>query len=67
MFRPIVLPFLIKKASLALPMESLSEKFFSMGFNSMSLAVWGATSEYPATHAFVKSAATAVRSPVVDE
>ena len=43
MFRPsesIVLPFLIKKASLAFRMESLLEKIFSMGINSMSLAVW---------------------------
>ena len=43
MFRPsgsIVLPFLIKKASLALRMESRFEKIFSMGINIMSLAVW---------------------------
>ena len=43
MFRPsgsIVLPFLIKKASLALRMESRLEKIFSMGINIMSLAVW---------------------------
>ena len=42
MFRPsgsIVLPFLIKKASLALRMESRLE-MFSMGINIMSLAVW---------------------------
>ena len=42
MFRPsgsIVLPFLIKKASLALRMESRLEKIFSMGINKMSLAV----------------------------
>ena len=36
----IVLPFLIKKASLALRIESLLEKIFSMGINIMSLAVW---------------------------
>ena len=43
MFRPsrsIVLPFLIKKASRALRMESRLEKIFSMGINMMSLAVW---------------------------
>ena len=43
MFRPsgsIVLPFLIKKASLALRMESRLEKIFLMGINIMSLAVW---------------------------
>ena len=43
MFRPsgsIVLPSLIKKASLALRMESRLEKIFSMGINIMSLAVW---------------------------
>ena len=43
MFRPsgsIVLPFWIKKASLALRMESRLEKIFSMGINIMSLAVW---------------------------
>ena len=43
MFRPsgsIVLPFLIKKASLALRMESRLVKIFSMGINIMSLAVW---------------------------
>jgi len=45
MFRPsagsIVLPFKIKKASLALRIESLLEKIFSpMGVNYMSLAVW---------------------------
>ena len=44
MFRPsgsIVLPLRIKKASLALRMESRLEKiFFSMGINIMSLAVW---------------------------
>ena len=43
MFRPsgsIVLPFLIKKASLALRMESRLEEIFSMGINIMSLAVW---------------------------
>ena len=43
MFRPsgsIVLPFLIKKASLALRMKSRLEKIFSMGINNMSLAVW---------------------------
>ena len=42
MFRPsgsIVLPFLIKKASLALRMESRLENIFSMGINIMSLAV----------------------------
>ena len=43
MFRPsgsIVLPFCIKKASLALRVESRLEKIFSMGTNIMSLAVW---------------------------
>ena len=43
MLRPagsIVLPFWIKKASLAFRMESRLEKIFSMGINSMSLAVW---------------------------
>ena len=43
MLRPsgsIVLPFKIKKASLALRIESLSEKTFSMGISCMSLAVW---------------------------
>ena len=43
MFRPsgsIVLPFLIKKASLALRMDSRLEKIFSMGINIISLAVW---------------------------
>ena len=35
-----VLPFLIKKASLALRIESRLEKIFSMGINCMSLAVW---------------------------
>ena len=43
MFRPsgsIVLPFRIKKASLALRMESGLENIFSMGINIMSLAVW---------------------------
>ena len=43
MFRPsgsIVLPFWMKKASLALRMESRLEKIFSMGINTMSLAVW---------------------------
>ena len=43
MFRPsgsIVLPFLIKKASLALRMKSRLEKIFSMGINIMTLAVW---------------------------
>ena len=43
MFRPsgtIVLPFWIKKTSLALRMESRLEDFFSMGINCMSLAVW---------------------------
>ena len=43
MLRPsgsIVLPFKIKKASLALRIESLSEKTFSMGLSCMSLAVW---------------------------
>ena len=43
MLRPsgsIVLPFRIKKASLALRMESRLEKIFSMGINIMSLAVW---------------------------
>ena len=42
MFRPsgsIVLPFWIKKASLALRIESRLEKIFSMGINIMS-AVW---------------------------
>ena len=43
MLRPwgsIVLPFKIKKASLALLIESRLEKKFSMGINCMSLAVW---------------------------
>ena len=43
MFRPsgtIVLPFWIKKASLALRMESRLEEIFSMGINCMSLVVW---------------------------
>ena len=43
MLRPsgsIVLPFKIKKASLALRIESLFEKTFSMGISYMSLAVW---------------------------
>ena len=43
MLRPsgsIVLPFKIKKASLALRIESLFEKTFSMGISCMSLAVW---------------------------
>ena len=43
MFRPsgsIVLSFWIKKASLALRMESRLEKIFSMGINIMSLTVW---------------------------
>ena len=43
MFRPlgsVVLPFLIKKASLALRIESRFEKTFSMGISCMSLAVW---------------------------
>ena len=43
MLRPsgsIVLPFEIKKASLALRIESLFEKTFSMGISFMSLAVW---------------------------
>ena len=43
MLRPsgsIVLPFKIKKASLALRIESLIEKTFSMGISCMSLAVW---------------------------
>ena len=43
MLRPsgsIVLPFKIKKASLALRIESLLEKIFSMGINYMPLAVW---------------------------
>ena len=43
MFRPsgtIVLPFWIKKASLALRMESRLEEIFSMGISCMSLAVW---------------------------
>ena len=43
MFRPsgtIVLRFWIKKASLALRMESRLEEIFSMGINCMSLAVW---------------------------
>ena len=43
MLRPsgsIALPFWIKKASLAFRMESRLEKIFSMGINSMSLAVW---------------------------
>ena len=35
-----VLPFKIKKASLALRIESRLEKTFSMGINCMSLAVW---------------------------
>ena len=35
-----VLPFWIKKASLALRIESRLEKIFSMGINCMSLAVW---------------------------
>ena len=35
-----VLPFWIKKASLALQIESRFEKIFSMGINCMSLAVW---------------------------
>ena len=35
-----VLPFEIKKASLALRTESRLEKTFSMGINCMSLAVW---------------------------
>ena len=42
MFRPsgtIVLPFWIKKASLALRMESRLEEISSMGINCMSLAV----------------------------
>ena len=43
MFRPsgtIVLPFWIKKASLALRMESRLEEIFSIGISCMSLAVW---------------------------
>ena len=43
MFRPsgaIVLPFWIKKASLASRMESRLEEIFSMGISCMSLAVW---------------------------
>ena len=32
--------FELKKASLALPIESRLEKIFSMGINCMSLAVW---------------------------
>ena len=43
MLRPsgsIVLSFKIKKASLALRIESLLEKIFSMGINCMPLAVW---------------------------
>ena len=43
MFRPsgtIVLPFWIKKASLALRMESRLEEIFSMGINYMLLAMW---------------------------
>ena len=43
MLRPsgsIVLPFKIKKASLALRIESLFDKTFSMGISCMSLAVW---------------------------
>ena len=35
-----VLPFKIKKASLALRIESRLEKTFSMGINCMSLVVW---------------------------
>ena len=38
--RSIVLPFEIKKASLALWIESLLEKMFSVGINCMSLAVF---------------------------
>ena len=43
MFRPSgtnALPFWIKKASLALRMESRLEEIFSMGISCMSLAVW---------------------------
>ena len=43
MFRPsgsIVLPFLIKKASLALRKEPRLENIFSKEINIMSLAVW---------------------------
>ena len=43
MFRPwglIVLPFWIKKASLAFRMESRLKKICSIGINCMSLAVW---------------------------
>ena len=35
-----LLPFWIKKASLALRMESRLEEIFSMGISCMSLAVW---------------------------
>ena len=38
--RSIVLPFKIKKVPLALWIESLLEKIFSMGISCMSLAVW---------------------------
>ena len=34
------MPFEIRKASLALRIESRLEKTFSMGINCMSLAVW---------------------------
>ena len=43
-----VLPFLIKKASLALRIESRLEKIFSMGINCMSLAVWLEDRKYSA-------------------
>ena len=58
MLRPsgsIVLPFKIKKASLALRIESLFEKTFSMGISCMSLAVWlGEDRKVPKVLTFAK-------------